>query len=609
MAGLSAFFFTICNFKQRPLKILLIALLLSTFISYMYAQTPAGTVLLPVQINQFQPYGPGISNAMISPVAAANQPFAQALQINTYNRPSPNADYGLRAGITTPLHKGDVLWISFKARSLESKRESGESLLELRFDKLVNGRYTWPSHLERSISIGANWTETSIPFIMKMDAMPEDLLLIIKFDTYAQRFELGPLTFINCGQQVKLTDLPKTTVHYEGDAPDAPWRKAAAARIDKYRKGNLSVRVTDAAGKPVNGAAVSVKMTKSAYAWGTATNSGNILDTTDPALKKYRDTLLRYFNKIVFENEMKSGNWAKTDHRKTIKANAWLNAHHITARGHVMVWPSWQHSPHLLPFQHDSAALYAEILRLINDETTVMRGQFVEWDVVNEPFAQHNIMDSLGGKKVMVDWFNAARKNTPGVKLFLNDFSMFHTSGGGSDSFYNNVKYLLDHGAPVDGIGEQSHIGGTPPGMTYILDKLDKFAAFGLPIQISEFDITSDDDDFKARYLRDYFTALFSHPATIGILQWGFWESSHWLPAAALWNKDWSIRPEGKVFAGLVSKTWATNEDGLTGKDGNYSIRGYTGDYTITVTYENKKVTKQITLDNTGKIAVLQLYN
>ena len=509
------------------MKLLLISVLVSLAIGKMYAQVPAGTDLLPVQTNQFQPYGPGILNSIVSPVMAANQPFVQALQINTFNRSSPNAEYGLIAHITTPLHKGDVLWISFKARSLESKRESGESLFELRFDQLVNGKYTWPSHLERSISIGANWTETSIPFIMKKDAGPEDVRLVIQFDTYGQRFELGPVTFINVGQHTPMSNLPKTIVHYDGDAPDAPWRKAAAERIDKYRKGNLTVKVVDTKGKPVNGATVSVNMIKSAYAWGTAVNSNNILDTTDPALKIYRDTLLKYFNKIVFENEMKSKNWAKVDHQKTITANNWLKAHNITARGHVMVWPSWQHSPQLVPFQHDTAALRGEILQQIRDETTVMKDQFVEWDVVNEPYAHHNVMDSLGGKKVMVDWFKAAKQNAPGVKLFLNDYSMFHTSGGGSDSFYNNVKFLIDNGAPIDGIGEQSHIGGTPPGIDFILAKLNRFAIFGLPIQISEFDVTSDDDDFKSRYLKDYFTALFSHPATTGILQWGFWAASH----------------------------------------------------------------------------------
>lgn len=220
-----------------------------------------------------------------------------------------------------------------------------------------------------------------------------------------------------------------------------------------------------------------------------------------------------------------------------------------------MVWPSWQHSPNLVEFRQDTAALSAAILSLISDQTTVMKGQFAEWDVVKEPFAHHDIMDSLGGKRKLVEWFRVARKNTPGVRLFLNEYTMFHSEGKGSDDFYNNVQYLLDNKAPLEGIGEQGHIGGTPPGIEFIISKLDRFDKFGLPIQISEFDITSDDDDFKARYMRNFMTAIFSHPATIGFIQWGFWEKAHWIPAAALWDKDWHLRPQGEVFTHLVGNT------------------------------------------------------
>ncbi len=571
------------------------------------AQTPAGTQLLPDGLASFTAFGPGTPAVLRADVSVTGQPFTKAVSINTFKRTSVNGDYGLSASINTPLKKGDVLWLSFKARSLESKRETGESFIEVRFDQLVDGKYVWPPHLERGISIGADWAETSIPFVMKQDAEPRDVRLVIKFDSYAERFELGPVSFINYGQSVKLADLPKSVVHYEGDAPDAPWRKAADERIEKYRKGSLSVKVVDENGKPVKGAAVSVKLKKNAFAWGTATNSTLLLDTVNPDSKRYRDTLLRYFNKIVFENEMKSKNWAKTDHAKTTAAINWLNAHHITARGHVMVWPSWKNSPQLVQYTHDTAALRTAILKEIADETTVMKNRFVEWDVVNEPYANHNIMDSLGGKKVMIDWFTAAKKNTDGVKLFLNEFTMFHTQGDGSEDFYNNVKFLLHNGAPIEGIGEQSHIGGTPPGMEFILKKLDKFASFGLPIQISEFDITSDDEDFKARYLRDYFTAVFSHPSTMGILQWGFWESSHWMPAAALWNKDWSLRPAGKVFTELVSKTWSTNLSGTTDKDGNCNLRGFTGDYEIRVAYIGKTVKNDYTLTTGGGVLTVQL--
>ena len=79
------------------------------------------------------------------------------------------------------------------------------------------------------------------------------------------------------------------------------------------------------------------------------------------------------------------------------------------------------------------------------------------------------------------------------------------------------------------------------------------------------------------------------------------------MPAAALWNKDWRIRPAGKVFTELVSKTWKTNATGKTAADGSYQLRGFTGDYEVVIKYKCKEMKQQITLDNKGKSVVMKL--
>ena len=181
---------------------------------------------------------------------------------------------------------------------------------------------------------------------------------------------------------------------------------------------------------------------------------------------KYRDTLSRYFNQVVFENEMKWKNWVNQDEETkglpTLRALRWLRTKNLTARGHVMVWPSWQNSPiYLKKFEHDKEALRAAIIGSIKEQANVMYGQFVEWDVINEATLHHDFMDILGRKEMKV-WFDTARASAPGVKLFLNDYTMFHNEKA-CNNFYENVKFLVDSKAAIDGIGEQAHIGGTPP--------------------------------------------------------------------------------------------------------------------------------------------------
>ncbi|MBC8035425.1 MAG: endo-1,4-beta-xylanase, partial [Chitinophagaceae bacterium] len=411
------------------------------------SQVPEGVDVLPEALTTLKPYGPEIPATLVQTSEVTGESFPKALRINTIGlKPG---EYGLKAGIPKAFKKNDVLWVSFKVRTLESKKETGEAFIELRVDQLVNGKFTWPSHLERGLSIGANWTEISIPFIIKKDVAPEDARLMIEFDKSPQRLEIGPVKFLNYGPNVQLDQLPRSIVKYDGGEPDAMWRKAAAERIAKYRKGLLTVKVVNKKGEPVKGATVAVNMKKSAFSWGTATDSKLLLDSVTPAHKTYRDTLLRYFNKIVFENEIKSKYWARSDHYKIIQALDWLRKNDINARGHVMVWPSWQHSPHLEKFKNDTAALRQTILELITQQTTVLKDRFAEWDVVNEPFAHHGIIDSLGGKRVMIDWFAAAKKNAPTVQLFLNDYTMFHAKGEGSDVFYDNVKFLVDNNAPI----------------------------------------------------------------------------------------------------------------------------------------------------------------
>lgn len=562
--------------------------------------------LLPAEPVPFTLYPKNTPASTLATVDVGGQPFQKAYRVSTLDQTGSDR-LAMRYTIDSEVQKGDVLLLSFYSRSLQSKKETGESFIAISLDRVIDGKYSWPPLLERGMSFGSGWTLTQIPFMASKEVAKGDLSLVIKCGSFPQQFELGQLTLVNYKQSKKLADLPRSVVHYDGDAADAPWRKAAADRIEKYRKGNLTVQVVDAKGKPITDASVSVRLARSAFAWGTATNSKMLLDPSSADAKTYRDTLLRYFNKVVFENEMKSKNWANTDHDQTKKAVAWLSAHNIPARGHVMVWPSWQHSPHLVRYQHDKAALGATILEQITDETTVMKDQFVEWDVINEPFAHHSIIDSLGGKAVMVNWFNAARANTPGVKLFLNEYTMFHGDGPGSENFYSNVKYLIDNKAPIDGIGEQAHIGGTPPGIDLVLKRLDRFAEFGLPIQISEFDITSDDDDFKARYMRDFMTAIYSHPATTGFMQWGFWEKAHWIPAGALWDKDWNLRAHGKVFTDLVSNVWSTKNTGTTGKDGRFAVRGFTGNYDIVVRKGKTETGQKAVLGTDGQVVTITL--
>jgi len=174
------------------------------------------------------------------------------------------------------------------------------------------------------------------------------------------------------------------------------------------------------------------------------------------------------------------------------------------------------------------------------------------------------VQDVLG-PHYLADWYNAAHAADPAARLFINDYGI--TENNAEDTAHINgyekqIQYLLDNKAPLGGIGLQSHFGAmlTPPAKVYSV--LDRFAKFGLPLEVTEFDVNIPDQQLQSDYLRDYMTLTFSHPSVSGFVMWGFWAGDHWLPDASLYRKDFTIKPNAEQYKKLVFHDWWTETAG-----------------------------------------------
>jgi GH35 family endo-1,4-beta-xylanase len=573
------------------------------------ASTPLveGTPLLTDDLRLFKAYGVGPETSNLEVVTVEGQPFREALRLTTIKEPARFYDYGATSPLISPIKQGDVLWVSLWARRLTSKKESGEAQVEVALMQKVGEKEVRP--VERLISVGPQWTQFSLPFTVKNDSEVGQARLGFRYGYTPQSLEIGGLRLLNYGPDVKMDDLPRSVIRYDGWEAKAPWRKVAAERIEKHRKGDFKVLVTDAAGKPIPNAQVQVRMKRHAFTWGTAVNDELINNSNGADNQRYRETIEKYFNKVVLENSLKWGRWLQPKYRNSaLTALPWFRERGIPVRGHVMVWPSWQYLPKVVftdEVKKDPAAMQRIVSEHITDQTTALRGQLSEWDVANETYAHHDLLDILG-RQSMVEWFRQARAGAPGVKLFYNDYTMFQR-GAGSQHFYDTIKFLKDSGAPIDAIGEQGHFASSPPGIPHILATLDKFGGLGLPIQITEFDINSDDQGLQTDFMRDFMTAVFSHPSVMGVMHWGFWEKAHWMPRAAMWNKDWNLMPHGQAWVDLTTKTWWTNAEGRTSGNGQYATRGFYGDYEVVVTQGAKSRTVKFALTPQSHSCVVNL--
>jgi endo-1,4-beta-xylanase len=147
----------------------------------------------------------------------------------------------------------------------------------------------------------------------------------------------------------------------------------------------------------------------------------------------------------------------------------------------------------------------------------------------------------------------------------------------------------------------ESHFGDGLISPVDLIAIYDRFATLGIPIRITELDIDATDEQLQADYFRDFLTVSFSHPEINGILLWGFWEDQDWRPDAALFRKDWTIKPNGQVWKDLVLGKWWTRADGFSAADGTYSTRGFLGDYEMKVTAGNRSQSIAFSLPHEGR--------
>jgi len=506
----------------------------------------------------------------------------RVLRVTTLRKPPYPWNISLPIRAVGPIHAGDTLQLTFSARRLASDHETGEAQIDCVVEVSAGDHRKL---MEASHSFTGGWSDISIPFRADKSLAAGGAQGTLRFGFAPQAAEVRDVALVNHGRDVDPSSLPKTIRRYPGFERDASWRRGAAERIERIRKADLMVEVTDATGHPVPDAHVRVVLERHAFALGTCVTNRRILGT-GPDHDRYRDTLKAHFNKAVFENDLKWEPWDRggAEHEaRTRRTIAWLRDHGFAIRGHVIVWPSWRCSPPWLrDLEHDPEALRCAIEARVAGQTKALAGLLDEWDVVNENYAHTDFTDSLG-RGALADWFRVAAHGTPGTRLFYNDYVMFQGDGPGSpsDTLFGILSELKRAGAPTGGIGEQAHFGGNPPGPEAVLAKLDRFATLGLPIQITEFDIDTADRDLQTAWTRDFLTTVFSHPAVTGVICWGFWEGSHWKPRAAFWDREWNLRPNGRVWLDLFEREWTTDEAATTDAGGRCRVRTFRGRVTV----------------------------
>jgi endo-1,4-beta-xylanase len=494
----------------------------------------------------------------------------------------------LSANSVAPIAQGDVLVVQFWAR----KTSSGTAQTEFVFEQNTD---PYEKIVSTVVRMGQVWTLYSLPFKAARDYAIGTAVARFRLGYDAQSFELGGVILKNYAATKRVQELPLLGF---SSASNAPWRAEAATRIDQFRKANLKFRITDASGQAVPNAVVRLEMTRHGFPFGTAVAAQQLLGSNDADSVKYKQTILKLFNRVVLEYDLKWPDWECCHRNQTLEALRFFAINNIAVRGHTLIWPC--DVSYCLP--SDVPALFGNPTQLRNrieahltDILGATKGQLVEWDVVNEPSANKRLANVLGEDEMAL-WYKRVKQLEPTAKLFINDYD--NLGEGNLDVEYKRIiKRLLALGAPIEGIGLQAHFGSgmTPPEELH--SRLEEFGKFGLPLAITEFDMNTTNLQLQADSTRDFLTVAFANPHVTSFMMWGFWEGRHWRPDAAMYRKDWSIKPNGLVFQDLVFKQWWTDLTQSSDASGWVNARGFIGDYKISVTVNGKTTTQSLKLE------------
>ncbi|WP_222915754.1 endo-1,4-beta-xylanase [Natrinema sp. SYSU A 869] len=429
----------------------------------------------------------------------------------------------------------------------------------------------------------------------------------------SQTVDVGGLALLQFGGSVSTDDLPDSDIDfgYDGRAEDAAWRQTARERINEIRRAPLTVTATDENGEPIPDAEVEVEMQEHEFGFGSAVAVDEL-----PSNEQYQDVFLENFNEAVTENGLKRGAWdgefgSSLGPENTTAAVDWLNQHDVPTRGHTLLWGTYDAMG--VDTGQSESEIVAEIESAIRERAAAMDGQLLEWDMHNHPVMYPEITDDLGRERV-VDWWSAAIDEAPETPMWVNEGRVLSARNGNREPYHEYLEWLEGIEADIGGIGFMGHFGVDylrPP--ADLLELFDEFAAFDVPLKITELDITlndsMDEDQIAARrdYMRDLLIAAYSHEALESVLHWGFWANQHWRPSAALYDEDWTLRAHGEIYRELVFEEWWTDEAGSTDADGKYTTDAYLGDHEVTVTVGEAQTTESVSLtapDDTAELTV-----
>ena len=307
-------------------------------------------------------------------------------------------------------------------------------------------------------------------------------------------------------------------------------------------------------------------------------NIGTAIMASNLSSPSFMDLVQKHFDdSITFGNELKpdsvldkaacqamAAEGDDTNPQVTLSASRGLlnycRDNNLPVRGHVLVWhsqtPDWFFKEN---YADDGAWVTKDemLVRMENYIKNVFAALESEyptvdiyaWDVVNEAWLDNGSprnpgeqgssgsnnsawVQVFGDNSFIEPAFEYARKYAPeGTKLYYNDFNEYMPE---KTAAIVKMATALQEKGLIDGIGCQSHLDVSFPGISAYEKAIAAFAATGLDVQITELDATTSDTSesglaTQAQYYSDIMDVLVKYADSISaVVFWGVTDDQSW---------------------------------------------------------------------------------
>ncbi len=423
--------------------------------------------------------------------------------------------------------------------------------------------------------------------------------------------------------------------------------KRVSEGIEKYRKGDAKITVTDKNGNAIDGATVKINQKSHDFRFGA---NLLMLDEFESAEKnaKYREIFADTFNMgtlpfywDTLEPEKGQPRYEKGSPRVYRRPAIdlcieYCEENGIEPREHALAYeyffPKWLYNAEL----DEIKALYENRCREIAERyadkiNTIEVTNEIEWDKGKT---------ALYESPDFIEFcFKTARKYFKNNQLVINEGTnaCWRDRCRTTDKYYANIELNKLKGAQIDAVGMQFHMFDkreeeyNATRSTYnpiwAYDHLDMYARFDNPIQITEVTIPAysnapEDEAIQAEIIDKMYSIWFSHPNVEQIVYWNLVDGY-----AALWSDDWdeirasqgdmtigenyyyggllrydmSPKPAFNKIRELIKERWHTELNTVTNDNGIAAFRGFYGEYDVKITSHGKTVTKTVHLSKNGE--------